>query len=536
MENPESTHPVKPARFPTVRRLGRALFSRKMLYAALALLTLVMLLYAVENFRGARAWENYRQDAETRGLKLDWTAHIPPPIPDAENGANTPLIQLWFPKPMPDDTGRWPTNYYGASSLLTVHRRTKGPGSQDDRFLTDMVAWQQAFALRLEPHSKKEKTETHSHDPIREPQEQATAARAVLAELQPYEPALGELRAMSLRRKVRYPIDYKTDEPFAIRLPHLARMKGVATVLNLRACAELAAGQTNEAFESVKLMLWVCDSFEEELFLISQLVRIASQQITTQPVWEGLTRHQWSEPQLKELQERFLRVNFIGALDRTLADERAGGIAAVDWVRRKRNPAEALAMFGSDQLPPNNLGGQLVGWLIPSGWFQFEKVSLGTFMDRMTAGGWEMPERIIHPRVMDENTRQFTEQLQRGPLDAFRHHYIFARMILPALEKTSVKFARAQCTAHQAALACALERFYLAEKKYPAALTELVPKYLAKVPHEVVSSEPMRYRAENGGYVLWSAGWDGKDEGGIFLRDAKSGKPEHGDWVWRSAP
>jgi hypothetical protein len=523
---------------PRPQSRGRRLL-RWMILGLVSLITLVALIHAVENFRGQRAWNRYRQNAEARGVKLDWTAHIPQPIPDEENGANTPLIQSWFPKPKPDDTRRWPTNYYTASDWLTVHRRTKGPGSQDDRFLTDMAAWQQAFARLPQARSKTDdKIEIHSHDTARDPQEQATAARAVLAGLQPYDPALAELRTMSVRRKARYPINYQTEQPFMILLPHLAKMKSITQVLNLRACAELAAGRTNEAFESVTLMLWVGDSLQEEMFLISQLVRIAGQQIATQPFWEGLARHQWSEAQLKEMQERFLRVDFISALDRTLADERAGCIAAIDWVLKKKNPAEAFALFNSDELPVNSSipADSLFGRLIPSGWFYFEKANVGEFMDRLTTGTWDLSSRVIYPRTVDENNRQFLDRIKRGPMDAFWNHYIFAKMLLPALEKSSVKFARAQSTANQAALACALERHWLAHGKYPEALTELVPKFIAKIPNEVVSDQPMRYRRTEQGFTLYSAGWDGTDDGGTLLRSAKNNETEKGDWVWQNAP
>ncbi len=57
-------------------------------------------------------------------------------------------------------------------------------------------------------------------------------------------------------------------------------------------------------------MLWLIDSLKDEGFLIGQLVRIACQQIATQPIWEGMVEHKWSEAQLKEIQERMLRVNF----------------------------------------------------------------------------------------------------------------------------------------------------------------------------------------------------------------------------------
>ena len=46
----------------------------------------------------------------------------------------------------------------------------------------------------------------------------------------------------------------------------------------------------------------------------------------------------------------------------------------------------------------------------------------------------------------------------------------------------------------------------------------------------------MRYKQTPEGYVLYSAGWDGKDDGGEFLRPQKDEEAEKGDWVWRSAP
>ena len=511
---------------------------------AIVILTLAALFYAEENFRGKRAWNRYRQEAEARGIKLDFASHIPAPIPDSENGANTPFIQSWFPKPRPDDTNQWPNKYGRASQKITIKKRTTGSGSQDDRFFTDMVAWQQAFARLEEPPSKDAKQIVrNSHVTDLDKQEQAKAALAVLEELKPYEPALAELQAMSAHSKVRFPIAYKLDEPFSILLPHLAKVKGIVQVLGLRACAELAAGQTNQAFETVKLMLWVSDSMEDETFLISQLVRIAGRQITLQSVWEGLARHQWTEPQLKELQEHFLRTDFIGTLDRCLSSERAGGITAVQWIQKHSKRGEAMTIFdwadadgGSPggHFGPNKSLNNFIGWFIPNGWFHFEMASLGTLMDQQIQGSWDLESKVIHPRVVDENNRRFEAQCGRGYIDALQHHYLFSRLLLPALSKASMRSSRAQSTAYQAGLACANERYYLAQGKYPDALTDLVPKFIAKIPHEVVSTNDMHYQQTAQGFVLYSVGWDGKDDGGTFLR--KGNDPEKGDWVWRNAP
>jgi hypothetical protein len=157
-------------------------------------------------------------------------------------------------------------------------------------------------------------------------------------------------------------------------------------------------------------------------------------------------------------------------------------------------------------------------------------------MDDQIRGGWDAESKLFHPRVVDANNQHLTQQFGRGAFDSVAHHYLFAKLFLPALKKASMRFSRGQATAYQAGLACAIERYRLAHSKYPDALTDLVPKYLARIPHEIISENPMRYQQTAEGYVLYSAGWDGKDDGGEFLRPQKGEEPEKGDWVWRSAP
>ncbi len=529
---------TKPSGSPLLRVL------RQLVIAGLVLLTPAALFHVVENFRGKRAWNQYRKDAEARGLKLNFADHIPKPIPDSENGANTPFIQSWFPLPRLEGTNQWPDLFGKANGELATRKDAlKGPGAKDARAFTDLVDWQQAFSyVESSGDEKTPKPDRPTRAIELDPKEQAAAAAVVLDKLKPYQPALAELHAMKGRDQVRYPIAYNLDEPFSILLPHLAKIKGIIQESSLQASANLAAGQTNQAFETVRLMLWFCDSLDEEMFLISQLVRIAGQQITTQPIWEGLARHQWSEAQLKEMQERLLRANFISALDSSMAVERAGGMTAIEWVRKQRRRENALSIFefvnpqGGSPIPSGLATKSLLGWLIPNGWFHFEMANFGRLMDQARQDAWDTQTRLLHARTLDHNNQQLAKQFARGPVDIIWNHYLFARLLLPALENASKKFALAQATAHQAALACAMERYYLAQGKYPDALTELVPKFIAKIPNEVVSTNAMRYQPTAQGYALYSVGWDGKDDGGEFLLAAKSGEPEKGDWVWRNAP
>ena len=162
----------------------------------------------------------------------------------------------------------------------------------------------------------------------------AAAAPAVLAGLHPAKPIWTELRAASDRPYSRYPVVYDLDDPWGILLPHLGNVKRVVQRLQLRACAELAAGRSDDALADVKLMLYLADSVKNEPFLISYLVRLACVQLAIQPVWEGLAEHAWSDAQLQELQARLQQYDFFAHMEQSLAGERAAGILTADLLAR----------------------------------------------------------------------------------------------------------------------------------------------------------------------------------------------------------
>src|ERR1035437_2927285 len=84
----------------TFERLFRWLFSwrvmRRWLFVLACLATLTGLFYAVENWRGKRAWEKCRRELEAKGEVLDWNAFIPPPVADDQNIFKAPKITEWF--------------------------------------------------------------------------------------------------------------------------------------------------------------------------------------------------------------------------------------------------------------------------------------------------------------------------------------------------------------------------------------------------------------------------------------------------------
>jgi hypothetical protein len=358
----------------------------------------------------------------------------------------------------------------------------------------------------------------------------AKAAPAVLEGLKDNEAKLAELRAASKRPHSRYPVVYDLDNPWGILLPHLASVKSVCQRLNLKACAELAAGQSQNALEDVKLILFLADSVKEEPFLISHLVRFVGVQIATQPIWEGLAEHRWSDAHLQALQARLQQYNFLADLKQAMDAERATGILTVDLIRKKG--LGYLMAIGDDTeavLPPPHTPANLISPFIPRGWYYQEQFNYCRLFQEQLGGTFDTTKKRVSPSQVESNSHELEREFAGGK--AIIRHHVMARLLLPALGRVSLKATTAQTAADQAALACALERYRLANGNFPEDLNALVPRFISQLPHDALTGEPYKYRsAAHGRFALYSIGWDEKDDGGVpgkVLFDDRQG-----DWVW----
>ena len=82
--------------------------------------------------------------------------------------------------------------------------------------------------------------------------------------------------------------------------------------------------------------------------------------------------------------------------------------------------------------------------------------------------------------------------------------------------------------ANEALAACGLERYRLARGQYPNTLDELRPQFISQIPRDPVGGQPLKYRrTENGQFVLYSLGWNERDDGGAQAKSVTDG-----DWIW----
>jgi hypothetical protein len=122
-------------------------------------------------------------------------------------------------------------------------------------------------------------------------------------------------------------------------------------------------------------------------------------------------------------------------------------------------------------------------------------------------------------RIEAERLNQQVEQQLRS------HFLLFARMLIPSLERAEPKAARQYAVLRCAEVACAVERWRLAHAgALPPSLDALVPQFLAAVPEDPMDGKPLKFRPRRLGFVVYSIGEDGTDDGGTEHTPGKTNR------------
>jgi hypothetical protein len=509
----------------TIRWLFQPRQLRIALCAMVCLVTLVGLCYVVINWSGKRAWDKYRLQMEAQGERIQLSDFVPPPVPDDQNFAMTPFLKPLFDF-LPGTQTRRDTNAIQRLNRFAEHC-PDWRGRTDNWRLNrtiDLPGWLKEFNDQSRP-----KTATSASANAAD---RAQAAEAVLAALKEYEPVLAELRAASRRPQCRFNIRYEEENPAGILLPHLSVLRKCVKILALRASAELALGRTDAAFQDLDQAFYLANATQSEPFLISQLARIAQAQLIIQPLWEGLAERQWTDDQLKAFQDRLQMFDFVADCTRSLQAERAFGNAMITYVRNNLRALRDGSVMGREvksaplSVSPANA--------VPRGWLYREQLNYNLCFQEFIQPGITIHPPRFDPLLIQQNGKRLEKTLE-NKWAMIREHRLACSMLLPSLVNASRKFANAQTVMNQAAIACALERYRRTNGSFPETLEALAPGLMKAVPRDVIGGEPLPYRrTDNGQYLLYSVGWNVKDDGGeVGLGKSGQWDIQEGDWVWR---
>jgi hypothetical protein len=400
------------------------------------------------------------------------------------------------------DSGNWPTNY----------------GNWQKGTLTDLKEWQNYFRS----FAKTAEGKTNGFPISAQPQ---TPAAGVLLALSGFNSAVEKLRQASLRPYARIPLNYDNGFDAAGELlPWLANMKRCAQFLQLRILAELEDGQSEPALEDATLLFRVTDSVAKQPFLISHLVRIAMTAINLQTIYEGLAQHRWSDSQLAELEGTLAKQDYLADFEFAMQGEKITAIETFEKQRVNREMKYVDDSSGTNQIVTDSFR------LMPSAYFYRNELAFAQMHDQFIVPLVDLTNRVIAPAKLRQSQETMQAEMKR-----YSYYKVQAQMVFPAIAASVMKIVRIQAHVDLATVACALERYHLAHGEYPESLDTLAPQFVTKIPHDIINGQPLHYRrTDDGRFVLYSIGWDEKDDGGkIFLTSNGTVDQKKGDWVWQ---
>jgi hypothetical protein len=363
------------------------------------------------------------------------------------------------------------------------------------------LIYEKAFArLRADPACK-------SGDSVLGRENVDVKSPEVQAFLEHHAPTIKLLRQAAELPDCRFDQDY-AHPSISMLLPELNECRGASRLLQLHLRSELAQGRIDSAIEDLRCMLHIAQAAGSEPILVSALVSIAVEADAFAAMQSVLPAVSKAE-QLKDFAVGDAASD-VRMLVRSLRGEEAFELAVIaDVGTGKVTYSQFIAMLGGLRMgltfvPPCGFPERI--FLLPA-----EADACRSFMEGYQTMAAQ-PYYQAKPRI-DE----MEKTLRIAP------RTLLVSLIVPALSRGMISFARIQAMHADAEVALAATRYRLDRGSLPFNLLQLQPDYLDDIPTDPFDGKPLRLTQKDGQWIAYSVGPDQTDDGGAEY-DSKTQK------------
>jgi hypothetical protein len=306
--------------------------------------------------------------------------------------------------------------------------------------------------------------------------------------------ALGILHEAAKKSQCRFPVDFSKRSTGT--LSYLSLSRHAARLLTLEAMESAENQQANAAAESLIAQIALVRAFNGEPSLISYLSAMALQGMTIASAEQVINKTPLSNDQLTRVATSLQDLDESEGLFRAMVAERCSG---VDMCQRITF-ADLISLFGSEK--PLWFAAFCAIYR-PSGLLDQDELA-----DLQMMNGLVQAARLPPPKNIfaAQQVITSTQRIASPALIAKWHASLFDRTIIQGVQAVARK--------HTAVVGLAIERYRLQTGHLPESLDELVPAFLPAIPQDPFDGKPQRYKRNVHGYVVYSVGEDGKDDGG----------------------
>jgi hypothetical protein len=296
----------------------------------------------------------------------------------------------------------------------------------------------------------------------------------------------------------RYPIDFS--QGLSTLLPHLDPLKTLCLLEKFHASMALDAHHPSEASDNIVSIIGLASTLDAEPIVISKLVRISLLNIAVDALAQRLNYGEISVQEAKKLDEVFLKATKTNQMVNGLVGDRAMNINIfrMTWADLKKY---SDSDDDTSRLPQSNSRPLIY------------RVS-GIFERDLRFYLQDMQTNISLAAMPPPNYLQSSNASAQMMDLASRNYYFISVLLCPELGSLVAKDDYQLAQMRLADVALKIEHFRADEGRLPATLDELVPKYLSAVTIDPFDGQPLRFHHLDKGYVIYSVGRDGHDNGG----------------------
>jgi hypothetical protein len=314
-------------------------------------------------------------------------------------------------------------------------------------------------------------------------------------------------------------------------LPSVQKCREAATALLARAMIRTADGEYSGAWQDLLACHRLGRLVARGATLIEGLVGIAINQVATNADLAYLDRAKLNSRQIQDcLKELRALAPMPPMADKIDVAERIMFLDSLEGIRRHGiGQMEALAGGAAKKPTPEELKAlEAFDWApaLRNGNRWYDKLAAALRHENRPEREKELEKiegdlRSLKAEVTQpENLAKFL--LQSDPPDKSGGEAIgnaLIGLLAPAIRNVQSAYDRSEQVQRSLYVAFALAAYQRDQGRYPAKLIELAPKYLAAVPDDIFSGKPLIYKPTEKGYLLYSVGRNGKDDGGRTFGD-----------------
>jgi hypothetical protein len=304
-------------------------------------------------------------------------------------------------------------------------------------------------------------------------------------------------------------------------LPGVQTVREVGRSLPARAMWHLGEGRPMEAWGDILAVHRLANLLTQGRTLVEQLVAMAMNGMACDSTLTLLDHGNLTVEQARQVQRELAALPALNYMATSLdKGERMWALDAAVQLGSRGSPELFAELTGND----DNVGNAAFN-IVSVDWNLVLRES-NRWYDEMAAAA-ALPDRFARRAAVaqvETNLHQLEYQLktpsrwvasiisrqQRSQFVAA----LMASLFLPAFDAATTAEDRANNTLDLTRLAAALAVYRAEQGAYPEKLDDLVPAVLDKLPVDLYNAKPFIYQRTNDGYLLYSAGENGLDDGG----------------------